>query len=94
MLKDLSKFQSAKFENVAKKLGLINKSQKEVDDEFESYSLKATKPAMAFYGSYSEMLQTISLRNKRTKKKKDVKKERWAQNLHVHPAEFSFVETG
>ena len=94
LLKDLSKFQSSKFENVSKKLGLIDTSQKEVDTEFLTYKLKPTKPAMAFYGSYSEMLQTMSLRGKKKKSKKEKTKERWGKNLHVHPAEFSFVETG
>ena len=69
--------------------------EQDVEDEFESYKLRGTKPAMAFYGSYSEMLQTISLRNRNSKKnKKDAQKERFAETLKVKAAEFGFKETG
>jgi len=66
-----------------------------IEADMESYKLRGTKPAMAFYGSFSEMLQTMSLRNKNRKQGKKAKqKERFGETLRCHATEYGFAETG
>ena len=87
---------SSKFLDAKANLGIIKDCIDDVTKQGESFTLKGVKHPVKFYGSYTEMLQLLVLRqldpsiiNGQLNVKKSMHR-----NLKTHPVEYGLIETG
>lgn len=84
---------SHKFHEPKREIDMLNDCDHELEIQSKDYTLRHTKPVTMHYGSYTEMLQLMKLRQS-GKKKKVLKKERFGETLNAKVVDFSLAETG